>query len=59
MLAALRISHTVEAATRYPSRASSPWIRRCPHIGFSLASRRTSFLIVLGVGGRPVPRRAV
>src|SRR5882757_5602387 len=45
MPAALRISQTVEAPTGCPSRASSPWIRRCPHRGFSLARCRTSFLI--------------
>jgi hypothetical protein len=44
MPAVCRISHTVEAAIAYPSRASSPWILRCPHVGFPF----------LGPG--PVPR---
>ena len=46
----------------WPSRASSPWIRLCPHLGFSRARRRTSFLIAAAVGGRPVraaPRAVV
>ena len=39
--AARRISHTVDGATVTPSFTSSPWIRRCPHRGFSLARRTT------------------
>jgi hypothetical protein len=41
----------------WPRRASSPRIRLCPHRGFSRARRRTSFLIVSLVGGRPVRAR--
>ena len=41
MPAACRISHTVEGATVTPSFVSSPWIRRCPHSGFSFARRTT------------------
>ena len=51
---ALRISHTVDAATLTPRPASSPWILRYPHSGFSLASRRTSALTFRRVAGRPV-----
>ena len=51
---ALRISHTVDAATLTPRPASSPWILRFPHPGFSLASRRTRALMCLRVAGRPV-----
>lgn len=39
MPAAFKILQTVEVAIGWPSRASSPWIRRCPRRGFSLASR--------------------
>jgi hypothetical protein len=42
MPAACRISHTVDGATVTPSFMSSPWIRRCPRSGFSLARRTTS-----------------
>ncbi len=55
--ASCRICHTVEAAIRWPSLTSSPWTRRCPHAGFSVAMRITSFLIVAGVDGRPGRRR--
>ena len=37
-----KISHAVDAATITPRPASSPWILRYPHSGFSRASRRTS-----------------
>ena len=50
----LRISHTVDAATLTPGSASSPWILRYPHSGFSRASRRTRALMVWQVAGRPV-----
>src|ERR1035438_2883101 len=51
---ALRISHTVDAATFMPSPASSPWILRYPQPGFSRASRRTSARMLRRVAGRPV-----
>jgi hypothetical protein len=51
--AAARIRRIVPAPIRYPSPRSSPWIRRCPHRGFCLASRRTSSRISSGTGGRP------
>jgi hypothetical protein len=47
-------SRTVDAATFTPRPASSPWILRYPHSGFSWASRRTSALVFLLVAGRPV-----
>jgi hypothetical protein len=54
---ALRISQTVDAATVTPRPASSPWILRYPHSGFSLASRRTRALMFRRVAGRPVLAR--
>ena len=51
---ALRSSHTVDAATLTPRPASSPWILRYPHSGFSRASRRTRALMFRRVAGRPV-----
>ena len=57
MPAARRISHTVDGATAMPSFASSPWIRRCPHSGFSLARRTTRRAMPGAVGGRPGLRR--
>ena len=39
------ISHTVDAATLTPRPASSPWILRYPHPGFSRASRRARALM--------------
>ena len=57
MPAARRISHTVDGATAMPSFASSPWIRQCPHSGFSLARRTTRRAIPSAVGGRPGVRR--
>ena len=56
MPAAWRISQTVDGATVTPSFASSPWIRRCPHNGFSLASRSTRRLTPVLAGGRPAVR---
>jgi hypothetical protein len=53
MPAACRMFQTVDAAMVWPSRASSPWILRCPHRLFSVASRRTSWRIAMGVAGRP------
>ena len=50
------ISQTVEGATLTPSFVSSPWIRRCPHRGFSLASRTTRRAMLRTVGGRPSAR---
>ncbi len=52
--AAARIRRMVPAAMRYPRPASSPWLRRCPHRGFCLASCWTSARISAGTGGRPV-----
>ena len=57
MPAARRISHTVEGATVTPGFVSSPWIRRCPHSGFSVARRTTSRAMLGIVGGRPGLRR--
>ncbi len=54
MPSALRISHTVDAVTLTPEPASSPWILRYPHAGFSLAGRRTRALMPRRVAGRPV-----
>src|SRR5450631_2005405 len=53
MPAARRISHTVDGATVTPSFVSSPWIRRYPHSGFSLASRTTRRALLRTIGGRP------
>jgi hypothetical protein len=54
---ALRISHAVDAATLTPRPASSLWILRYPHSGFSQASRRTRALMFLRAAGRPdLPR---
>src|SRR6266700_6604078 len=57
MPAARRTSHTVDGATVTPSFTSSPWIRRCPHSGFSLARRTTRRAMLGTVGGRPGLRR--
>jgi hypothetical protein len=51
---ALKISHTVDAATLTPRPASPPWILRYPHSGFSRASRRTRAWMFRRVDGRPV-----
>jgi hypothetical protein len=47
----LKISHTVEYAILWPSRASSPWMRRCPHpeLCRAIANRVTD----AAVAGRP------
>jgi hypothetical protein len=50
----LRISQTVDAAIFTPRPASSPWILRYPHPGFSRVSRRTRAWMVRRVTGRPV-----
>ena len=50
---ARRIFRTVEAATRCPSRRSSPWILTTPHRVFSRARRRISATSSSGIGGRP------
>ena len=57
MPAARRISRTVDGATVTPSFVSSPWIRRYPHLGFSLASRTTRRAMLRATGGRPGLRR--
>jgi len=56
MPAARRISCTVDGATVTPSLVSSPWIRRYPHSGFSIASRTTRRAMLRAVGGRPGSR---
>jgi len=53
MPAARRISHTVDGAAVTPSFVSSPWIRRYPHSGLSLASRTTRRAMLRTIGGRP------
>ena len=50
---ARRILRMVEAATRRPSRRSSPWILTTPHRVFSRARRRISATSSSGTGGRP------
>ena len=57
MPAARRISHTVDGAIVTPSFVSSPWMRRCPHSGFSFARRTTRRAMPGTVGGRPGLRR--
>jgi hypothetical protein len=47
----------MDGATVTPSLVSSPWIRRCPHSGFSFARRTTRRAILGTVGGRPGLRR--
>jgi hypothetical protein len=51
-----RIFHTVDAAIRWPSRPSSPWIRRYPQSGFSPATRRINRRTSASIGGRPGER---
>jgi hypothetical protein len=51
--AAFKIFHTVEAATGWPSPISSPWMRRQPNLGFSLAIRSTDARTSCAMGGRP------
>ena len=48
-----RILRIVEAATRCPSRRSSPWIRTTPHVLFSVASRTISATRSSAIVGRP------
>ena len=43
----------VEAATRCPSRRSSPWMRTTPHRRFSRARRTIGAADSSGTGGRP------
>ena len=57
MPAACKISHTVDGAIVTPSFMSSPWIRRCPHSGFSFARRTTRRAMPATTGGRPGLRR--
>ena len=57
MRAARRISRTVDGATVTPGFVSSPWIRRYPHSGFSLAARTTRRAMLRTIGGRPGLRR--
>ena len=52
---ALRISHTVEAATLIPGVASSAWMRRRPRDGFSWTRRMTDVRMERTVGGRAAP----
>ena len=51
--ALLRICQTVDAARRWPSPLSSPWMRRYPQVGFSAARRSASRRSSAAVGGRP------
>ena len=53
MRACLRIAHTVDAAMVMPSRASSPWIRRYPQVGFSEARRMIVWRVSATVDGLP------
>ena len=48
-----RIGRMVPVPPRYPSPASSPWIRRWPQEGFSWARRSTNLRISPVIGGRP------
>ena len=57
MPAACRISPMVDGAAVTPSVARSPWIRRCPHRGFSCARRITRRAVPGTAGGRPGLRR--
>ncbi len=57
MPAACRMFHTVDGATAMPGFVSSPWMRRCPHSGFSFARRTTRRAVPGNVGGRPGLRR--
>ena len=60
-----RITQIVLGASRYPSPASSPWMRRHPQVGLSRASRNTNSRTCAVTGGRPgvrlgyVHRRAI
>ena len=42
MPAVRKMFQTVEAATRWPSPTSSPWMRRYSQVGFSFAIRMTN-----------------
>jgi hypothetical protein len=53
----LTIILIVVAPTQMPSLRNSPWMRRQPHLGFSLARRKTSSRISGSIGGRPGERR--
>jgi hypothetical protein len=48
-----KMAHTLEGESRTPMVASSPWIRRYPQVGFSLARRRTTETVPIGNAGRP------
>jgi len=50
---ARRIVAMVVAETLIPRPRSSPWIRWYPHLGFSLARRRTRLRVSGSMGGRP------
>ena len=49
----LRICQTVDAARRWPSPASAPWMWRSPRVGFSAARRSVSRRSSAAVGGQP------
>jgi len=44
---------TLAGARSIPRTESSPWIRRWPHVGFSLAKRITTWTVPAGMLGRP------
>jgi hypothetical protein len=48
-----RILRIVEAAMRFPSRRSSPWMGTTPHVRFSVAGLTTNVMIFSFTGGRP------
>jgi hypothetical protein len=52
MRAVPRIRRIAPAPMRCPSRASSPWMRRCPQRGFSRANRMTRSRSSSSIGGR-------
>ena len=52
-LLARRILRMVEAATRWPRRRSSPWMRTTPQVRFSLARRTIRATSSSPIGGRP------
>jgi hypothetical protein len=49
----VRIFQTVEAPIWKPSPVSSPWIRRYPQVGFSMARRMIRARMPAGTAGRP------
>lgn len=55
MAAWCRMFHTLDAAMRWPSRQSSPWTRRYPQVGFSVARRRTGLRSSPAIGDRQSP----